>query len=118
MDIKVNTTGIVIQKSYLIETFIKKEIFVTVYFSLFIKDNIVDNFEIFIHSFNNLKWFSTIIKIPKLYEVEEVDGMIKITITDIVKFDFFYYNRSIYKSIIEAVYILEMFINFISIRKF
>ena len=55
MDIKVNTTGIVIQKSYLIETFIKKEIFVTVYFSLFIKDNIVDNFEIFIHSFNNLK---------------------------------------------------------------
>jgi len=46
---------IIIQKSYLIGTSIKKKMFITVHLSLFIKDNIVGDFEASIYSFNNLK---------------------------------------------------------------
>ncbi len=102
----------------MVGTNIKKEIFVIIYSDLFIKDNIVDDFKVFIHLFNNFKWFSTIIKISKLYKIKKVDKTIKITTTDIVEFDFFYYNKSIYKGTIEAIYILKIFINFISIKKF
>ncbi len=92
--------------------------FVIIHFSLFTKDNIVNNFKTFTHSFNNFKWFLTIIKMPKLYEVKRIDNTIKTTTIDIIKLNFFCRNKSIYKDIIKAIYTLKMFINLISIRKF
>ena len=59
----------------------------------------------------------TIIKISKLYKVERVDSTIKIITTNIVEFDFFRYNRSMYRDIIEIVYILKILVNLISIKK-
>ncbi len=91
--------------------------FITIYLNLFIKDNIVGDSKTSVHSFNDFKWFSTIIKISKLYKVEGTDGIIKTTITNIVELDFFYYNKSIYKNTIEAVYILKILMNLIFIKK-
>ncbi len=54
----------------------------------------------------------------KPYKIERAHKTIKITTIDIVEFDFFYYNGLIYKNTIEAVYILKIFINLISIREF
>ncbi len=53
----------------------------------------------------------------KLYKVEKTNKTIKTTITNIIEFDFFRYNGSIYKNTIEAIYTLEISINFISIEK-
>ncbi len=88
-----------------------------IYFNLFIKDNIVDDFNVFAYFFNDFKWFSIIIKMSKLYKVEEIDNTIKITTIDIVEFDFFYCNGSIYKGTIEVIYILKISMNFISMEE-
>ncbi len=53
----------------------------------------------------------------KPYKIERADNTIKITTANIVELDFFYYNKSIYKGIIEVVYTLKMSVNFISIEK-
>ncbi len=92
--------------------------FIIIHSGFFIKNNIVNDFKISIYSFNNLKLFSTIIKMLKPYEVKKIDNTIKTTITNIIEFDFFRCNRSIYKNTIEVIYILKISINLISIRKF
>jgi len=102
----------------LIGTIIKKKIFIAVYSGLFTKNSIVDDFEASIHSFNDFKWFSIIIKISKLYEVKRINNIIKTITINIVKFDFFHYNGSIYKNTIEVVYIPKISVNFISIKEF
>ena len=66
--------------------------FIAIYLNLLIKDNIINDFKIFIHSFNDFKWFSIIIKMSKLYKIKEISNTIKITIIDIIEFDFFRCN--------------------------
>ncbi len=101
----------------MVGTSIKKEMFATTHFNLLTKDNIVGDSNTFVYSFNNFKWFSTIIKMPKLYEVERVGNTIKTITIDIVEFDFFHRNGSMYRDTIEVVYILKMSVDFISIGK-
>ena len=93
---------------------IQKEVLAAAHSGLLTRDSIVGDSGASAHTFNDLKWFSTIIQMAKPYQAEGAGGTIESTKAGIVELDFFRRDGTTSRGTIEAVYAPEMPVNLIS----
>ena len=82
------------------------------------KDNIVRDSRASTHSFNDLRWFSTITTMPTPYEATGVGGRVRNTKAGIVKLDFVRFDGTVSHGTLKVVYTPEVPVNLISIGEF